>query len=71
MFRSQTGTTFKHIFSNRNQVLLKGPTYTQFLIFQLCRTDRRKEVGVKLLEITDQPLGYAAMKKKRKQEVNI
>ena len=35
-----------------------------------CRTDRRKEVGVKLLEITDQPLGYAAMKKKRKQEVN-
>ena len=35
----------------------------------LLRTDRRKEVGVKLLEITDQPLGYAAMKKKRKQEV--
>jgi len=33
------------------------------------RTDRRKEVGVKLLEITDQPLGYAAMKKKRKQEM--
>ena len=40
------------------------------LILQLCRTDRRKEVGVKLLEITDQPLGYAAMKKKRKQEVH-
>ena len=33
------------------------------------RTDRRKEVGLKLLEITDQPLGYAAMKKKRKQEM--
>ena len=26
---------------------------------------------MKLLEITDQPLGYAAMKKKRKQEVDI
>ena len=36
---------------------------------QPTRTDRRKEVGVKLLEITDQPLGYAAMKKKRKQEM--
>ena len=27
----------------------------------------RKESGVKMLDITDQPLGYAAQKKRRKQ----
>merc|ERR1719419_1293772 len=29
----------------------------------------RKESGVKMLDINDQPLGYAAMKKRRKQEM--
>jgi len=29
----------------------------------------RKESGVKMLDITDQPLGYAAQKKRRKQEM--